>query len=275
MWMTRAALLTANNLNCFENMRRSLFLIVSLLLFFTSCNTELKLAKRFVEENQQIPVAVLFPETAEVKLEYNHQYGQTSVLDGFSQDLFLDVIYNSYAEGLRDFGLDVYVPENLDSISIDSTHWYVLLSQMEITGRITEYEDYLFSETDNYSYKYPLNTVNVAAWFDVNNGEWLPVMFCENNLIDKFSSRKDYNAWTAKMDYDHLIDTLELGDVYDFGAYLGKQYASYTYNCLMKKFVETEMAKAYNLIPSMYVKYDPYRKKFYYDTSDDWFIEVK
>lgn len=257
-------------------MKKSLFLIVIALALLTSCSTELNLAKRFVEENRHIPVAVLFPDSAVVKVEYDYMTGQkTEVLDGFSQDLFLDVVYNAYAEGLRDFGMDVYVPEDVSNIQMDSTHWYVYLSQMEIVGRITEYEDYLFSDRDDFVYKYPLNTINVASWFDINNGQWLPVMFSEANLIDKFSSKVDYHFWTSKFDYNFTIDTLKLNDVYNFGVYLGKQYASYTFNCLMNKFVETEMVKEYNYYPSVYVKYDPYTKNYYYDPEDDRFKELK
>ena len=255
-------------------MKKSLFLITLVVMFFTSCNTELKLAKQFVEQSQNIPVAVLFPEAADVKLEYNTQYEKkTEVLDNFNQDLFLDIVYNSYAEGLRDCGLDVYIPDS-DSILIDSTHWYVLLSQMEIVGRITEYEDYLFSDRNDYSYKYPLNTINVASWFEINNGQWLPILFNETNLIDKFASKTDYEFWSSNFDYKYTIDTLKLNDVYNFGVYLGKLYAGYTYNSLINKYVESEMMKQYNYYPSEYVKYDPYLKDYRYATYDDRFKEV-
>ena len=152
---------------------------VLFLLSLSSCQTELKLAKNFVAEKANTRVAVYFPEKAEVKVEYNTQYQmQTDVLQGFSYDLFLDVLYDAYADGLRAYGLDVYVPENADNVQVDSVNWLVMLSRMEISGRITEYEDYLFSDTDEYSYKHPLNTVNVASWFEISDGEWKPVLFC-------------------------------------------------------------------------------------------------
>ena len=256
-------------------MKKSLLLVVLALSLLTSCNTELKLAKRFVEENQNVAVAVLFPEAAQVKVEHNATYNKkTEVMDGFSQDLFLDVVYNSYAEGLRAYGLDVYIPEDVENIRMDSVHWYVMLSQMEIVGRITQYVDYLFSDRDDYSYKFPLNEINVASWFDVNNGEWLPVLFNETSLIDKFESKVDYHFWKADFDYQYTIDTLKLEDVYNFGVYLGKQYAGYTFNALMNKFVEKEMLNQYYMLPSQYVKYDPYRKEFLYDVNDDRFRDV-
>ena len=145
-------------------MKKVLFIALFMVLALSSCQTELKLAKKFVVERSNAQVAVYFPEQAEVKVEYNTQYGkQTEVLNGFSQDLFLDVMYNAYAEMLRTYGMEVYVPEDIENVQVDSLHWLVMLSRMEISGRITEYEDYLFSDTEEYSYKHLLNTVNVAS----------------------------------------------------------------------------------------------------------------
>jgi hypothetical protein len=247
---------------------------VLLLIFFTSCQTELKLAKTFVAEKANTQVAVYFPESADVKVEYNIQYGQqTEVLNGFNQDLFLDVMYNAYARAMDDYGLEVYVPEDADQVQVDSTHWLVVLSRMEISGRITEYEDYLFSDTDEFSYKHPLNTVNVASWFEVNDGDWKPVLFCEHNLMDGFDSNTDYSFWSNKIDYSYTIDTLKLDDVYNYAVYLGKLYAGYTYDYMMNSYVGTELKKkGYNY--QLLLRYDPYKKQLRYAEDGDGFVIV-
>ena len=248
---------------------------VILALLFSSCQTELKLAKKYMADRPEIAAAVYFPESAEVKTEYNTQYGKrTEVLNGFNQDLFLDIVYNAYAETMGDYGVTVYVPENIDQVQVDSTHWLVMLSRMEISGRITEYEDYLFSDTDEYSYKHPLNTVNVASWFEVNDGDWKPVLFCEHNLMDGFDSKTDYSFWANKIDYNYTIDTLELKDVYNYAVYLGKLYAGYTYDYMMNDYVRAELKKkgyAYQLL----LRYDPYKKQLRYAAEDDGFVVVE
>ena len=247
---------------------------VTMLLLFAGCQTEMKLAKTFVAEQAQTRVAVYFPEQAEVKTEYNTQYGQkTEVLNGFSQDLFLDVMYNAYAEAMGDYGIEVYVPENADNVPVDSTHWLVMLSRMEISGRITEYEDYLYSDTDEFSYKHPLNTVNVASWFEINDGDWKPVLFCEHNLTDGFESEVDYSIWTSKMDYNYSIDTLKLEDVYNYAVYLGKLYAAYTFDYMMNNYVGQELQKQgyqYQVL----LRYYPNKKQIRYAEDDDRFIEL-
>ena len=248
-------------------------LIGVVLALMTSCQTDLKLAKKFVAERTDIQAAVYFPEKAEVKVEYNTQLGKkTEVLNGFSQDLFLDVMYGSYADAMKAYGVNVYVPEDIDNVQVDSTHWLVMLSRMEISGRITQYEDYLFSDTDEFSYKHLLNTVNVASWFEVNDGEWKPVLFCEHNLIDGFDSNTDYSIWTQKIDYSYTIDTLKLKDVYNYAVYLGKLYAGYTYDYMMNSFVGAEMKKqgyAYQTL----LRYDPYKKQLRY-ADEDGFMEI-
>lgn len=250
--------------------------LVTTLLTFSSCRTDLKLAKAFVAERTGIQAAVYFPEKAEVKLEYNTTYGQTEVLNGFSQDLFLDVVYNAYAEAMEAYDVTVYVPEDVDNIQVDSVHWLVMLSRMEISGRITEYEDFLFSDTDELSYKYPLNTVNVASWFEINDGDWKPVLFCEHNLIDGFDSKTDYSFWTTKLDYTYTIDTLELNDVYNYAVYLGRLYAGYTYDYMMNSYVGAELKKKnldyWDRFP---LRYDPYKKQLQYAAEGEGLLEVE
>ena len=251
------------------------FVIIGL-LSLSSCRTDLKLAQAFVDERRGIQAAVYFPEQAEVKVEYNTQLGKkTEVLNGFSQDLFLDVMYGAYADAMKAYDVNVYIPENIDNVPVDSTHCLVILSRVEVTGRVEEYEDYFFSDTDDYSYKHALNTVNVASWFEVNDGELRPVLFCEHNLLDGFDSDVDYSFWTRQIDYTYTIDTLELKDVYNYAVYLGKLYAGYTYDYMMNSYVGAELKKQNMDYWDRYMlRYDPYRQQLRYAEDGDWFIEI-
>lgn len=254
--------------------RVSLFVCLLTALLLSSCQIEKKLAKQYIAERSNIEAAVFFPEKAEVKVEYNAKLNkQTAVLQDFNQDLFLDVMYNSYAQTLYDYGVHVYVPEDIDNVPVDSTHWLVLLSRMEISGRITEYEDYLFSDMDEYSYKFPLNTVNVASWFEINDGDWKPVLYNEHNLMDGFESKTDFSIWTNTIDYNYTIDTLKLNDVYNYAVYLGKLYAGYTYDYMLNSYVGAELNKK-GYIYQIMLRYDPYKKQLRYEDEDDGFVEI-
>ena len=238
----------------------------------TGCRTDLKLAKNYIEERRGIQAAVYFPEKAEVKVEYSTRLNKkTEVLNDFSQDLFLDLMYRAYSDAMGAYGVTVYIPEDFDNVQVDSLHWLVMLSRMEISGRITEYEDYYYSETDEFSYKYPLNTVNVASWFEINDGEWRPVQFCEHNLMDGFDSRVNFSMWDNIVDYDYDIDTLKLEDVYNYAVFLGKLYASYTYDYMMNSYVGKELQKQ-NYSFQVLLSYDPFKKELHYIEEDDGFV---
>ena len=256
-------------------MKKSFFVLVFTLVLFTACNTELKLARQFVDEYQHVPVAVYFPEAADVKVEYNTQLGQqTEVLNHFSADLFLDLMYAAYAEEMRNYSLDVYVPENPDNVQVDSVHWLVMLSRVEITGRIMEYVDYLFDGAyEDYSHRYPLNVVNVASWFEMNDSIWKPVLFHELNLMDGFKSNVDESVWSFQ--YDYTIDTLETADVYNFAVYLGKLYAPYTFDYMMNSHIGAVFYRRYGYLPSVYVRYDPYKRQYRYAVEEDKFVEIE
>lgn len=251
-------------------------LMGAVLALMTSCRTDLKLAKQYVAERTDIQAAVYFPEKAEVKVEYNTQLGKkTEVLDGFSQDLFLDVMYGSYADAMKVYGVNVYIPEDIDNVQIDSTHWLVMLSRMEISGRITRYDDFFFSDTDEFSYEHPLNTVNVASWFEINDSVWRPVLYCEHNLMDGFDSNTDYSFWTGHLEYNYTIDTLTLKDIYNYAVYLGRLYAGYTYDYMMNSYVGDELKKQhYDYYDRYMLRYDPYKKELRYAEDGDYFIEL-
>lgn len=255
---------------------KALTIILALLaVLCSSCQTELKLARSFVANNEGTKVAVYFPDSAVVITNHvNQQSPVTSgLLDGFDQNLFLDIMYAAYAKTLTECDLEVYVPDDANEIRVDSAHWLVLLSRVEIEADTVEYEDYLFSDLDDYSYKHNLNRFNVASWFDMNNGEWLPVAFHEHNIIDGFDSKTDYSFWTSKFDYSYTIDTLTLDDLYNYAVYLGKLYAGYTYDYMMNRYVEAKLSKT-GFAKQNVFRYDPYRKKVFYIYDEDGFVEI-
>ena len=250
---------------------RNLIIGVVFVLLLSSCGTEIKLAKRYVNESRQYKAAVFFPEAAKVTLIQNEDGEYTKVLDSLNQDVFLDIVYASYSDAMRDYGVEVYIPEDPDRVQVDSAHWLVVVSQVEIQGLFTTYEDYLFDLIETFEYTFPLNTVNVAAWFDINDGEWHPTLFCEHNLRDDFSSRVARTTEGSRYYYD--IKTLKINDIYNYAAYLGALYADFTYNNMMNRYISDQMGKS-QLVPRFKLRWDPYEKSFYFQEEEEGFIEL-
>lgn len=230
------------------------------------------MANRFVVDSKNTRVAVYFPEQAKVTLVQNEDGTCSKVLDSVDQNQFLDVMYEAYAEGLRAYGLDVYVPDNPDNIQVDSLHWLVILSQVEIQGLFTEYVDHLFDFDNDYDYSFSLNTVNVASWYDINAGEWLPTLFDEFNLRDDFNSYVSFSRENGTQ-YHYNITPLKAKDVYDFAVYLGKRQAVFTYNYMMNRYISLGM-KAKKAEPRFKLRWDPDDKSFYLQMDEEGFIEL-
>lgn len=248
-------------------------IIIGLLvaLAMASCSTEINLANRFVTQAPSVRAAVYFPEEAKVTLVQDEHGNYTKVLDSLDQDAFLDIMYSAYATQLRTYGIDVYIPEDQENVEVDSIHWLVVLTQMEIQGRITPYTDEYYDFIDTYEYQVPLNTVNVASWFDINDGDWHPTLFYEHNLMDDFDShvvRKD-----GGYSYEYSVIAIKSEDIYNYAVFLGKLYADYTFTEMMNKYVHSEMAKT-NAKPRFKMRWDPEEKMFYFVEDEDGFIEL-
>jgi len=116
----------------------------------------------------------------------------------------------------------------------------------------------------------------VASWFEVNDSVWLPVLYCEHNLMDGFNSKTDYSLWKGGLDYSYTIDTLKLNDVYNYAVYLGKLYAGYTYDYMMNNYIDAEMRKKnLDYRDRDLLRYDPYKKELRYAEDDDRFVEIR
>ena len=243
------------------------------MLTLASCGSEFRLANRFIDQSPMVQVAVYFPEEAQVTLIQDQDGTYTKALDSVNQNMFLDIMYAAYADELKSYRLNVYVPRNPDDIQVDSTHWLVILSKVEIQGLYTEYVDHFFDFVDVYDYSFPLNTVNVASWFDVNDGEWHPTLFDEYNLTDDFKSYITRSSENGTQ-YHYDITPLKADDVYDYAVFLGKRYAAFTYDYMMNSYVESGM-KVKNREPRFKLNWDPREKSYYFQTEDEGFIELR
>jgi hypothetical protein len=251
---------------------RNIIIVVIAALVFSSCGSEFGLANKFVVQSHKAQAAVYFPESAQVTLIQNEEGSYSKVLDSLNQNAFLDIMYLAYADEMKTYGVDVYIPEDADNIPVDSTHWLVILSNMEIQGFYTEYVDHLFDFLDEYNYSFSLNTVNVASWFEVNDGEWHPVLFDEHNLMDDFESYvTNRRAQVAQYHYD--IKPITNDDLYDYAVFLGKRYAGFTYDYMMNRYIEGAM-KRKGGSPRFQLRWDPYDESFFFQEEGEGFIEV-
>lgn len=242
------------------------------MMLLSGCSSEVRLASRFVQPSKPYRAAVYFPEEAQVTLIQDEDGEYTKVLDSLDQNAFLDIVYSAYAEELGRYGVEVYVPEDPDNIAVDSTNWLVILSRMEIQGLFTPYVDEFYDLVDTYEYSFSLNTVNVASWFDIDDGQWQPTLFCEHNLRDDFRSRVS-RSWENGTQYHYDIQTLTIEDVYNYAVFLGRMYADYTFNYLMNRSIKQGMARE-NATPRFKLRWNPDERMLDFQEEEDGFIEL-
>ena len=247
---------------------KSLLLTVLFATLLTGCGTEYQLAKAFQEQSQRTMVAVYFPEAAQVTLIQDSDGSYTDVLDSVNQDAFLDIMYAAYAEELGRYGLEVYLPSDPDAVQVDSVHWLVVLSKVEIQGLFTTYVDHLYDLVNEYDYPFSLNTVNVASWFDINDGDWKPTLYYEHNLRDGFESH------VSGSQYHYEITPLKKEDVYNYAVFLGRRCAAYTYDDLLNRYVAAELKKS-GKQPRFQIHWDPASKSYVFLEENEGFVELK
>ena len=252
---------------------KNIILCLLAALGLCSCGSEILMANRFIAQSKNACVAVYFPEEAQVTLIQDTDGSYSRVLDSIDQNQFLDIMYEAYADGLRDFGLEVYVPEDPDYVQVDSLHWLVILSKVELQGLFTEYVDYLYDFTDEYNYTFSLNTINAASWYDINDGEWLPTVYDEFNLCDEFDSHVTYSRENGTQ-YHYNITPLKAADVYNFAVFLGKRQASFTYDYMMNRYIASGM-KSQNAIPRFKLRWDPKESTYSFQLDGEGFIELR
>lgn len=252
---------------------KNIIIVAIVALLLTGCGSEFGLANKFVVQSHKAQAAVYFPETAQVTLIPDEDGNYTEVLDSLNLDTFLDVMYLAYADEMNRYGVEVYVPDDVDHVPVDSTHWLVILSNMEIQGLFTDYVDHLFDILDEYDYSFSLNTVNVASWFEVNDGEWHPVLFDEHNLMDDFDSYVTRSK-SKGTQYHYDIKPIANADLYDYSVFLGKRYAAYTYNYMMNRYINDAM-KQKNDSARFQLRWDPYEESFFFLQEGEGFIELK
>jgi len=251
---------------------KNILIGILMVLVFASCGSEFKLAKSFVSQSPEIQVAVYFPESADIVSVVNDEGEYPQVLDSVDQDQFLDIMYAAYAEELGAYQLNVYIPDDPDHVQVDSLHWLVILSKVELQASYVEYIDHLFDFMDEYDYSFTLNNVNVASWFDVNDGEWRPTLYDEFNLRDEFKSWVTEKR-RAEAQYHYEITPLKTKDIYDYAVFLGKRYATFTYDYMMNHTIEQIMATE-RKYPRFKLRWDPHRKEFYFQPEEEAFIEL-
>ena len=269
-------------------MKRYIVILFSAILLLISCSQQKNLARRFVKNNRNTIVALYLPEKldkrnlrndsipeylADSSLQKQISYleKQIKVIDKVNDDKFLDIIYLTMKESLKDYGLKVEYWS--DSISQpDSTHWLIEIPRIEITEvcEPQRFCDWIYES--RYCIDIPVDLVNVATWFSLSNDTVSTMTFTEQNYFNDTDVMFDLDYQNSRIVTKTYCDTINIDGFYKFASVLGRLYAGYCYDFMMNKYIDNHQVEPNDTM--FRYRYDPY-EKYFYRTERDYLIEVK
>lgn len=269
-------------------MRKYILILSAVILLLLSCSQQHGIARRFVKNNRNTVVALYLPERlekrnlrndsipaelAEESLQTQIEYleKKVKVIDKINDDKFLDIIYLTMKETLKDYGLTVEYWG--DSIAQpDSTHWVIEIPRIEVTEvcEPQRFCDWIYE--NRYCLDVPVDLVNVATWFSLSNDTTATMTFTEQNYFNDTDVSFDIDYQNSKIVSKTYCDTIDIDGFYSFANILGKLYAGYCYDFLMNKYIDNHKVEPIDTINRY--RYDPY-ERYFYKTDRDYLIEIK
>ncbi len=266
-------------------MKLKIHILIGLFLLgiLSSCSIERKLAREYVQSNSKGAILLFTPEYVfknslkEEEIKDAKQYSkdqldsmlfeQSQFLQYLEDSLFLVKLVNQYIVDLKGFGYDIYTQDYIDLfMEVDTSSWVINMAQIEVEEYIYPYEFEEMVGYETYAVSIDLDAVNCNAWFEinpVNRPQKQKVLFATHYITDDLYGQFRQNVLSGKVKFEYSIDSLHMEDIYEFAEVLGGQYAFYTLNYLMNRFIDEQIIDE-NYKPE-YLQYDPAAKQFYRD----------
>ena len=269
-------------------MKKLVLILSAAFLLLLSCSEQQSVARRFVKNNRNTVVALYLPERLEkrnlrndsipeyladssLQTQIAYLEKQVKVIDKVNDDKYLDIIYLTMQETLKDYGLSVEYWEN-ETSQPDSTHWVIEIPRIEITEvcEPQRFCDWVFEH--RYCADVPVDLVNVAVWFNLANDTTSTMTFTEQNYFNDTDVVFDIDYQNNRVITKTYCDTINIDGFYKFATILGRLYAGYCYDFMMNKYIDNHQVESIDTINRY--RYDPY-EKYFYRTDRDYLIEIK
>lgn len=267
-------------------MKNKILIAAIAILLLVSCSQTKRLAQRFVENSEGVKVALYVPNALiknnlrndvvpaemdtlpeEKKIAYLEK--QIKVINKIDDVKFLDIFYFSMEKELRAYGLDVEYWGS-DSIAADSTRWVIDIPKIEVTEFVEKQKVGAMYYDQVVYVTVPVDVINVATWFNLNDGLTDETVFAEQNYCNDFDGYFDVDD-KGKVFAKIFEDSIDLDGLYRFGTMLGKLYAGYCYDYLMNGYVDKHVTQIDTVLK---YRFDPY-DKYFYKTEKDRLIPMK
>ena len=269
-------------------------ILLAILLSLSSCNLEKKIARSFVEEPKIHPVLLLLPDFVfktnlkvyEIDSTYlPGDYRRDSML--MAKSLFLKDLSDStllrnfstkFVSVMEELGFDVLPENRMDSLlQLKAKGLLVNFAQISV-------EEYVHPYSDSYDLgdevvtlnDIDLNALNLNIWLElgVMNGEQKnKVLFASDYFTDRLSGSFRQSFFSRDLTFEFSIDTLTVGQFYQFSTLVGEKCAVLLYDYLMNKVILGGLPEDYRYDPQYY-HYDLRSDAIYPIGPENRFIEL-
>lgn len=259
------------------------------ILLLNGCGIESKIARQFTDARPQGAVLLFTPgfvfktnlkEDSIKNLAQFSGYERDSVLiensiylKELSDSAVLVNYINSYIEGLKSYGLEVFTEEYIQLfLEYDTTAYTVNIAQIELEEYVYEIEDRELLGFDSYKIDFDLNAINYNSWFEINKvNEENPdktLLFASHFVSDDLYGEFTQYIFTGEVNYNYTIDSITNEKILDLASYLGGLYAEYTYDYILNRYIYRNMPDERQ--PRYYIHYDKNTGRFR-DADEDRF----
>ena len=241
-----------------------------------SCTLERSLSKAFLEKRETISILLIKPDFTfktnkkswEIKgfdQMSNSRQEQALIenslfLKQIDDSLFLEKYFTALTTGLKSFGINVFVMEQLtDFMAQTGALYQVSVAQIEIEEDTFPYHvEETFDDTVVYFEDFSLNTVNINNWYEINklNDSQAAnhLLYASHYVMDQIEGQFAENIFTGEVKYKYNLYPIDANSIYEFAGMLGEKYAEYIFDYLINEFVFRNFPE--NQRPGVYMHYD-------------------
>ncbi len=246
-----------------------------------SCLPERKIANTFIQSPNVINLLV---NPTDFVYKYNHKgesiagfdtltppqqdsllWTESKYIQFVNDSTILENYMNAFIDELRSLGFNVYLNSAIDSFMTGKPQSYILnVAQLQLDEYLYPLqEEDAFLDTIYYK-QFNLNAVDFSCWFDLSKAGAANtrkvVLYATHTAFDSFDGRFFNDPFSGTVQYQYSIDSLQLKDVHDMAAYLGKKHAGYLYDFFMNQYIAKHLPEGMKMMD--YYHYNRSRKSF-------------
>lgn len=251
------------------------FILILMIAGVSACTPEYKLAKEFRLNPPDFYLQVTPPP---MLYKYNHkgelvedlkdmnQAQQDSALffsSGFIQfvndSLFLERYINGFLDELRSLRFTVFIGHETDSLLLAHPQAYELsIAQIQLDEYFYPYEDEEFFYDTLYYKKFDLDAVDFSVWLELSKfggkSNTRTILYSSHMASDNLEGEFLFDPFRQDVKYSYTIDSLDIEDITNIAAFLGKVHASYLYDFFLNQYIAFHLPKGFQ--PQVYYHYN-------------------